>query len=266
MRLVSEASGKVKLDEQGVLGLMNWHSRFRQQSHHVFPYDVDIYEPLTDAIDELAGAVEKHDSGYIAVIGPPGAGKSTLLSQALATVSHRVIRYYAYVPAARAAQTRLTARAFLHDIFMMLDKSPQSSREGELPSADIHQLREQFTDRLEAAGAEFQQTGKRTIIVVDGLDHVERECTNGSDLLAELPRPGATPKGVLFVIGSRTLSPLNAYARHQLDERQATIDLQHHRRQLSPASILRVCRRVPITAGLSEGVHRRIVELCNGLL
>ena len=262
MRLVSEASGRVKLDEQGVLRLMSWHSRFRQQSHHVFPFDVDIYEPLTDAIDELARAVEQHDSGYVAVIGPPGAGKSTLLSQALATVSHRVVRYYAYVPATRTVQTRLTARAFLHDIFIMLKKNPESRREGELPSADLHQLREQFTDQLESAGAEFQDTGKRTIIVVDGLDHVERESGNGSDLLAELPRPSATPSGVLFVIGSRTLSPLNAYARHQLDERQATIDLQHHR--LSPAAILRVCGRVPITAGLSQDVHRRIVELCNG--
>ncbi|MXX27150.1 MAG: ATP-binding protein, partial [Caldilineaceae bacterium SB0668_bin_21] len=261
-RLVSQASGVVELDETGVLTLMGWMDRTRLRSRHEFPVDLATYAPLVEAIDQLNRAVAENDSGYVGVIGPPGAGKSTLLSQALTGSTHRVIRYYAYVPKAAGGVRRLTAGAFLHDVVLMLYRSGLSPHEPQMTGRDVDELRQQLVDRLDSASREFIDTQRRTIVVVDGLDHVDRDYAGSDGLLSELPRPEALPPGVLFVIGSRTLDPLRTHAQQQLEERQAVIDLQHH--TLSPASVLDICRRAPVTADLAPELHQLIVELSGG--
>lgn len=262
LRRVSESRSVVELDHRELLTLMGWTDRHRLQSRHEFPIDVDTYQPLMDAIEQLNQSVEHHDSGYLAVIGPPGAGKSTLLSQALSGSTHRIVRYHAYVPGTAPARTRHTARAFLRDIVIMLAKGGVATQQRELPGTDIDQLRQQLVDALDVASREFSESGRRTIVVVDGLDHVDRDYSGNDGLLNELPRPEELPKGVQFLVGTRTLAPLNPYAQQQIEERSATIDLQHHR--LSPRSILEICRRVPLTARLSPDMHQRIVDLSNG--
>ena len=259
---VSEASGVVELDETGVLRLMGWMDRTRLRSRHEFPVDLATYAPLAEAIDQLNRTVAENDSGYVGVIGPPGAGKSTLLSQALTSSTHRVIRYYAYVPKAAGEVRRLTAPAYLHDVVLMLDRSGLSPHEPQMTGRDVDELRQQLVDRLDSASREFIDTQRRTIVVVDGLDHVDRDYAGSDSLLSELPRPEALPPGVLFVIGSRTLDPLRAHAQQQLEERQTIIDLQHH--TLSPASVLDICRRALVTADLAPELHQLIVELSGG--
>lgn len=51
------------------------------------------FEPLTNAISRLRGAIEKYESGYVAVLGPPGSGKSTMLDQSVPHGGARVVRY-----------------------------------------------------------------------------------------------------------------------------------------------------------------------------
>ena len=185
-----------------------------------------------------------------------------MLSQALSGSADRILRYYAYVPGIASTRTRLTGQGFLHDVVLMLAEGGVRGYERELPSREIVPLRQQFIDQLDVAGAEFRRTNRRTIIVVDGLDHVDRDYSGSDGLLGELPRPDELPEGILFIVGSRTLAPLHAYARHQLDERQGIVDLQQHR--LPPVSILRICCRVPFTASLSLETHHRIVDLSDG--
>ena len=112
------------------------------------------------------------------------------------------------------------------------------------------------------ASQQFRKSGRRTIVVADGLDHVTRDHSGDEGLLAELPRPEELPDGVLFVVGSRTLAPLNAYSQQQLYERQSIVDLQHHR--LSPASVLAICRRAPLTIDLPQVIHQRLADLSSG--
>lgn len=261
-RQVSNASKVVALNSPEILNLMGWQNRPRLHNRHEFPIDLDTYEPLTGAIAELKKAIACHNRGYLAVIGPPGCGKSTLLSQALSGSADRILRYYAYVPGTASTRTRLTGQGFLHDVVLMLAEGGVRGYERELPSSEIVALRQQFIGQLDVAGAEFRRTSRRTIIVVDGLDHVDRDYSGSDGLLGELPRADELPEGILFIVGSRTLAPLHAYARHQLNERQGIVDLQQHR--LPPASILRICCRVPFTASLSLETHHRIVDLSDG--
>ena len=194
-RLVSEARSVVELDRPGILQLMNWTGRIGLRSPHEFPVDLDTHEPLTEAVREAGEAIARQGSGYVAVVGPPGAGKSSLLTQALTGSRDRVLRYYAYVPGTGVVSTRLTARGFLHDLIVMLGNSRVLPRDPELAGDDIDELRRQFADHLDAVGAEFSRDGVRTLIVVDGLDHVEREYDGTDSLLGELPRPDALPHG-----------------------------------------------------------------------
>lgn len=261
-RRVSDASGVVVLNSRDILNLMGWQNRPRLYNRHEFPINLDTYEPLSNAIEQLKKAIACHNRGYLAVIGPPGSGKSTLLSQALSGSPDRLLRYYAYVPGTAATRTRLTGLGFLHDIVLMLGEGGVSDGERELPSSEIIRLQQQFVEQLDAAGKEFLSTGRRTIIVVDGLDHVARDYSGRDGLLGELPYPNELPEGILFVVGSRTLDPLHPYAIQQVKEREGIVDLRQHR--LSPASVLKICCRVPVTASLSVEAHHRIVDLSDG--
>ena len=208
IRRVSESFGVVELDEHRLLELMGWTERTRLHSRHEFPVDLDAYSPLSEAIDQLNDIVARHNSGYVAVVGPPGAGKSTLLSQALTSGTDRIVRYFAYVPKTSAGRTRLTARSFLHDIVLMLHRSGLGSREREIASNDVNELRQQLAEQLDSGSVEFAEKRRRTIMIVDGLDHVDRDYSGNDSLLNELPRPEELPPGVLFILGSRSLNPL----------------------------------------------------------
>ena len=144
----------------------------------------------------------------------------------------------------------------------MLQRSGLDPSERQITSNDIDGLRRQLFEQLDSGSAEFADTRRRTIVVVDGLDHVERDYSGNDSLLIELPRPEELPVGVLFVLGSRTLTPLRAHARQQLEERQAIVDLQHH--VLSQGSVLEICQRAPVTADLAPELHLRIAELSKG--
>ena len=262
IRRVSESFDVVELDEHHLLELMGWTERTRLHSRHEFPVDLDIYSPLDEAIDQLNDIVARHDSGYVAVVGPPGAGKSTLLSQALTGGTDRVVRYFAYVPRTSAGRTRMTAWSFLHDIVLMLHRSGLGSREREIASSDVNELRLQLAEQLDSGSVEFTEKQRRTIVIVDGLDHVDRDYSGNDSLLNELPTPEELPAGVLFILGSRSLNPLRAHARQQIEERKAVVDLQHH--VLSQRAVLEICQRASVAADLTPELHRRIAELSRG--
>ena len=260
-RRVAEASGVVEMDTQGVLELAGWTARTRLRSRHEFPVDPDIYAPLANAIDEFQAILDARDTGYIAVVGPPGAGKSTLLSQALTGGTDRVVHYYAYVPGRAPLRDAMTARAFLHHIVLMLNSRGLSAVDHLMPSSDTDALRRTLHDHLDAASSEFDGSGRRTIIVVDGLDHVDRDLQD-SGLLVELPRPEELPAGVLFVVGSRTLDPLGFDARAQVEHDRCVVDLRGHR--LPAATVLEICGRESTVGHLPRQVHERVAELSDG--
>ena len=261
-RRVSESSDVVSLDEAGVLSLVDgWPQRVQFRGTHELLVDLVTYEPLSGAIDELQELLDGMQRGYAALVGPPGSGKSTLFSQALTGCADRVVRYYAYVPQTPLLRTAMTAEAFLHDLVMMLQRSGLGT-EPFLPSHDMDVLRESLTACIDDAGSDYATNGRRTIIVVDGLDHVVREIGEGQGLLAELPDPLGLPDGVLLVIGSRTLEPLRPAARTQISQDGSCVDLRNHR--LPRASIRDICARAPQTRSLPVEIYEQIAERSDG--
>ncbi|WP_338108563.1 AAA family ATPase, partial [Pseudomonas mediterranea] len=156
----------------------------------------------------MLAALHAADQGYVSLIGPPGSGKSTLLQIALATEANiRLVRYLAYVPGAAQGVGRGEADNFLTDVGTQLRNSGLVGLR--LRDDSLHERREQFGVLVQQAGERFDRDGIRTIIVVDGLDHVPREERPTNSLLGELPLPTAIPNGVVFILGTQRLDIAN---------------------------------------------------------
>ncbi len=261
-RLASEVRGVVERDTAELLHMMGWQDRARLHSSHRFPIDLTTYEPLGDAMVELKDLLEGRERGYVAVVGPPGTGKSTLLIQMMFNTTDRVIRYYAHIPGVADGRNRLAGRSFLHDVVLKLKESGLEGDHLELTSDELNQLRRQRDELFDSAHKEFVESGRRTIIIVDGLDHVEREYSENDGLLSELPKVDELPSGVVFVVGTRMVSPLGPDVRQSLTESRAVVDLARH--PLSPPVVRDICRRAPGVSSFGDQVHQLVVERSAG--
>ena len=262
MITVAESSGKVELDSRQILQKLGWTERVELQSSHHFPFDPDTYAPLDEPISRVDELLARIDRGYIALTGPPGSGKSTLLSQVFLGSHDRVLHHYAYVPGRPANRNAMTAESFLHDACLQLEGHGRRTADHFLPLGNVNVLRKRFTRCLQEASQRFESSGERTLIVVDGLDHVEREQLGNDALLGELPPVAEMPPGVIIIIGSRTLSALRDDARAWLTLNAAHIDLAGHRLRFD--AVLDICARAPIVRDMELTVHERVAELTGG--
>ena len=260
MSEVADAPGKVELDSRQILQRLGWTQRVELQATHLFPFNPDAYAPLSEPLRHVEDLLNRVESGYIALTGPPGSGKSTLLSQAFLGSRDRVLHHYAHVPGRSTNRIAMTAEGFLHDACLRLEG--RRAADHFLPLGNVNALRQRFAGCLQEASRRFESTGERTLIVVDGLDHVEREELGNEALLGELPPVAEVPRGVIFVIGSRTLNALRDDARTWLQLNSAHVDLSGHHLQIE--AVLDICSRAPVVKDMNLTVHERIAERTGG--
>jgi len=174
--------------------------------------------PLRQQGRVLQRILSKVSKGYIAVLGTPGSGKSTLLTHFLRSWSGRVVRYYAFVPDSQDPTVlRGESVNFLHDVVLSLESF--GFRAGETPNKfDRQLLLERFHKQMQMAHEDWKANGTKTIILVDGLDHIDREQSPEHSLINDLPLPEQVPDGVVMLVGSQTDSPLGA--RIQIEVQQ----------------------------------------------
>lgn len=204
--------------------------RFEQRNVHYFRVP-DWYCPITPSVEELEAALERFESGYIALIGSPGSGKSSLLTRTLVESprEERIVRYYAYVPAEReyGAPPRGEAVNFFQDVTQQLER--YGFQVGErLPELNLDLLRERLGLQCQRLTEDYTTSGRKTVILVDGLDHIAREQQDHVDrtLLAELPAPSQVPPGIILILGSQHLQDLPDAVLAQLREDNRVIGIQ----------------------------------------
>lgn len=202
-KLVTDVRDKDRWSREELLHELGWKDPAKTRHIHRFPVGAYV-QRNRDTELSLLQTLRTVDQGYVALVGPPGSGKSTLLQMALATEPDiRLVRYLAFVPGAAQGVGRGEADDFLEDVAAQM-------RSNGLPGLRLwdssqHERREQFGVLLKQAGERYERDGVRTIIVIDGLDHVPREELPAHSLLAELPLPSAVPRGVTFVLGTQRL-------------------------------------------------------------
>ena len=202
-RLVADPADRDRWSPEDLRGRLSWHDPFALRHGHSFPVDA-LYQSNAPTQQKLQETLARTSSGYISLVGPPGAGKSTLLAAGLLpTPRARVLQYLAFVPDERHGLGRAEAFDFLHDIITQFKHQGFGSKM--MPGSDLNELRTQFEALLTEASGRFHVEQTRTLIVVDGLDHIQREENPTRSLLSELPLPHAVPQGVIFVLGTQKL-------------------------------------------------------------
>lgn len=197
--------------------------KYELRNKHEFEAPRYQYKPIRDTVVEFQEKLEKIKGGYIGVFGPPGSGKSTFLTQTLRTLPVRLIRYYAYVPDAQDPSVlRGESINFYHDMTLSIQFLGIGGKEQPDPT-DRMALMQLFNKQLLLLGKDYQETKTKSIILVDGLDHIAREQNPERSLIADLPSPNAIPEGVFIVIGSQTKElpnlPVNIHQTFSQNER-----------------------------------------------
>lgn len=248
----------VRIDRKELVEILGWQDRVEAHYTHTFPVDEFLYQPIQRSEDRLKKALTEIDKGYVVVIGPPGSGKSTLLTQTLRYYPERVVSYYAYIPDESGPVKRGESSSFLHDVLHQIEQAGfRSGRSPNFPNIDF--LRERLRETLVELHKDWLQTGRKTIILVDGLDHIPREQRPARSLLTELPLPEQIPDGVVFVLGTQT---------DELDDLQtATIDsLQEEARRIEIEPLDRTAVHQVVTkAGLRSRLSLEQIDLLYSL-
>ena len=228
---VADPARIIELNRDALLHRLDWTHRCELVNPHQFPVNEALYQPIEASVQEFKDAVESLPGGYIAVLGTPGSGKSTLLTKTLRDLNERVVLYYAYVPDAPFANSlRGESVSFFHDLGVQLEKA--GFIVGNSPSRlDRQQLLHRFYGQLELLGQDWEENGRKTIILIDGLDHIDREQNPQQSLLGDLPELNQIPDGVYFVLGTQTIAPLPGNVRAVLGHQGRSITMQPLDRQ-----------------------------------
>jgi len=253
--IIANHSTKKVWTEQDLIDELNWNRVAGLRAQHNFPLYRDVQVNLA-VEEELKKAIKEHNSGYISLVGPPGTGKSTTLQRAITTSSrYGVARYLAFLPDQRHGLGRAEATDFLNDITVALNKLGFSRAR----FAEEDQLRGEFLKQLEEARDLYLKNGQKTLILIDGLDHIQREENPQHNLLSILPHAKSIPEGVLFILGSQFLE-LDGLAGN-ITQQASSIDRRIEMKPLPKPAIFDMAEK----AELPKFVNRQaLFEACKG--
>ncbi|MDE2369699.1 MAG: hypothetical protein KGN16_12080 [Burkholderiales bacterium] len=201
---VASSRGGVRIDREDILRDLGWQSRLAQRFKHYFHVDESLYKDIQPTVSELRQVVHERRFGYVALLGGPGSGKSTTLTQTFRYASSvRLISYYAFIRN-DLSTGRGEASSFWQDIYLAVRQRGIYSP-GSMPRSSS-EYRLGVSEQLALLEEDWRNRQVVTILLIDGLDHIDREQRPTESLISQLPLPEQIPSGVLVVLGSQTLN------------------------------------------------------------
>jgi len=255
---VADPAHIVRLTQAELLEQLGWTRRLTFRSQHIFPVST-AYQPNQAAVDDLLRVIETNAGGYLALAAPAGAGKSSLLT-ATTLPARRTVYYYAYTPASPDPSTgRGESENFFFDLVSALDAAG-------LHTGDVIDPRDRLANKdrllrqLELAGQDWEQDGIRTIIVIDGLDHIPREQNPSRSLIDDLPLPVQIPDGVFVILGTQVLDILPVAVRSSLEDVDRIVSVP----PLADVTVLAIATAAGPGQWLQPEQKQRLVAMTEG--
>ena len=218
--------GNIRYTKSDFLKEFGLIERYESYFTHSFFVDEEHYQPIEETFDQLQRVIKKYNKGYIALIGNAGSGKSTLLTKWIQKNNFRVLKYYSYVNTDMNYEFgfRGEAKIFLHDLLIQIRQATDSIQD-RLPTENLEDLQKHFNNEL----IKLSHNEEKVIIIVDGLDHIEREQEVSKSLIGILPLPDMIPDNIYFILGSRTienLEKLNSRIKTTIKEEKRVINIK----------------------------------------
>ena len=169
----------------------------------VFPVEKETFVNVGGFRTALRSEIESTPGGYVVVNGLPGSGKSTSLSEFFDELADEsqfaVCRYYCFVgPQDDMARLRIEAESLRVNLISALQELFPDLLDRRFDYSERN-----FVNVLRRLGQQLTGQGKKLVILLDGLDHAERDQTVKDSVLSALPT--ALPNGVVIVVGSQEL-------------------------------------------------------------
>ncbi|AUD04040.1 hypothetical protein [Spirosoma pollinicola] len=218
---LAQLMGQVSFTADELIRKMQWEGRLKAIFSHDFYVDPKIYQPNITTIETLSQSIESLPGGYIFLEGSPGSGKSSLLTKWATGRPERVVKYFAYLNQTNGNQPiRGEAVNLFHDLTIQLTESGFFGSTVLGAQRDLTLTQQIFQNQLKQVGDIYQQDCTKTIIIIDGLDHIPREYAKQGTLLEHLPHPNDIRPGVYIILGSQSfdLASLNVSVRQEVEQ------------------------------------------------
>ncbi|QXO95373.1 ATP-binding protein [Methanospirillum purgamenti] len=257
--LVADPSKTIEYSLKEFLIIIGWESRNDLINQHLFPINERLYQKNHNLYTDFDNLINNINKGYIGLIGTPGSGKSTFLTQFLKNRSELVIKYYSYIPNSyEPVNLRGESKNFLHDISLQLDHEGFSSG-GSVSSFDRTILLKRFYNQMQYLHEEWKKNQRKTIFLIDGLDHISREQHPEYSLLNDLPDPNKIPDGIIFILGSQTDEIFPSAVKSEIRDKRI-IEMP----SLNLEEVRNIIKNSPIQIPLEIDQINKIFLLSNG--
>ena len=242
---ISDSLTEVELTRDKLLGLLGWTDRFKLRSTQQILLE-RFYIPLNTKINEIKEKLSAINKGYIAILGPPGIGKSSFISYLDLGPNVILIKYYIHIPVSgETVSYRALSTNYFHDLIIQFENLGLSIENKKMRHG-LSDYLVGFQNCLDQLHEKWEDDGVKTIIMIDGIDHIEREGQCVDPLTNYLPSPNSIPEGIYIVLSSQTISSIPPSIQNQLRTPVRKIEIEN----LSKSDVLKLLTKFDIGTDL----------------
>ena len=256
---ISDSLTEVELTRDKLLGLLGWTDRFKLRSTQQILLE-RFYIPLNTKINEIKEKLSAINKGYIAILGPPGIGKSSFISYLDLGPNVILIKYYIHIPVSgETVSYRALSTNFFHDLIIQFENLGLSIENKKMRHG-LSDYLVGFQNCLDQLHEKWEDEGVKTIIMIDGIDHIEREGQGVDPLTNYLPSPNSIPEGIYIVLSSQTISSIPPAIQNQLRTPVRKIEIEN----LSKSDVLKLLTKFDIGTDLITEQKEIVFNKSNG--